>query len=671
VLKPLRQGGMGTLYLASDPQLDRPVAIKVIRADVDSADLRERFEHEARGVSRLRHPNIVTIYEFGRFDGHPYIAMEYIEGESMAELIRRRRPMSVADKARLMEQMCDGMARVHRAKIVHRDLKPDNVMIDSDTKLIKILDFGIARRLETDSTYTQGIGTPSYMAPEQLLSGRVDPRTDIWAMGAIFYELLSYRRPFEGDTQIAIAKKIVDEEPIPLARIDPGLDPVAIRVVQRALQKVPEQRYQTVDEMRADLSRIVQESTRLFPNRASAAPKLKQAIRNGADRPPIPAYASWASTTQGAQVSLTRSIVFGLALLAIVLWLSGVVAKRFGQAVDDPAITTPVAQERAQGPSQGQERPPIASSIAPDPVRGTAPPLAQARVDQRPTADTTSLVNAVAEGKVNVTFRSTGSSNGTGVAVELRRGRNAKPGPLRLGIQPGTILRSHNGSVHGILITGVLFRVGPSGSVINQASQDLLLDMGQASFVLGGLSIDFNKDKPSTADTFEMAPPDSVLAQTLRDGSSVPAPALQAAIWMHTNRVTLTSMRAKYPISDDEWNSGVELFQRANPNHTGYPLRAPTQIEPSSLTLTESSPATLQRGTLTVRNDTGKELTVQLRDGVHGIKPGRPVQLDLAFGTVWVRVETHCGVFVGWLNAHEGSVWRFVCIGSMLQVGNQ
>src|SRR5438105_2566774 len=131
VTKQLAQGGMGTLYLARDPALDRPVAIKVIRGDFEDQRRRERFAQEAQSVSRVRHPNIVTIFEYGEFGGQPFIAMEYIVGESVGDIIRRREPMPLARKLQIMDEVCAGMACAHRAKVVHRDLKPDNIMVDA------------------------------------------------------------------------------------------------------------------------------------------------------------------------------------------------------------------------------------------------------------------------------------------------------------------------------------------------------------------------------------------------------------------------------------------------------------------------------------------------------------------------------------------------------------
>ncbi len=256
VLERLGQGGMGAVFLARDPVLDRLVAIKVLSGDFDQEVLRERFAREARAVSRLRHPNIVTIFDFesGELTGQPFIAMEYITGESWAELIRRRAPIPLFRKLRMMEELCAGMAHAHRARIVHRDIKPANIMVDAEGGLIKILDFGIARSLETSATLATGvIGTPSYMSPEQAAGTQVDHRSDIFSVGSVFYELLSYRLAYNGESGNAIIEKILHGHPPPLELVGPDIEPAIVELVARATARLPEARYQDLEAMRADI----------------------------------------------------------------------------------------------------------------------------------------------------------------------------------------------------------------------------------------------------------------------------------------------------------------------------------------------------------------------------------------------------------------------------------
>ncbi|HEY8549643.1 MAG TPA: serine/threonine-protein kinase [Vicinamibacterales bacterium] len=253
----LGQGGMGTLFLALDPAIDRLVALKVLR--VDNPEVRERFEREARLAARLQHPNIVTVYDVGEHEGQPFIAMEYIPGETLAELIRRRAPLDLRRKLELMIEVCNGLAFAHRHGIVHRDIKPANLMVSRDSSLLKILDFGIARAGESGLTQVgMVIGTPNYMSPEQVRGETVDHRSDIFAVGLVLYELLTYRQAFEADTAPAVLMKILTSEPPPLGPIDPVLDPALASIVGRALAKDPGARYQDLGALRSELVRLAQ-----------------------------------------------------------------------------------------------------------------------------------------------------------------------------------------------------------------------------------------------------------------------------------------------------------------------------------------------------------------------------------------------------------------------------
>ncbi len=251
VVRPLGEGGMGSLYLAQDPRLDRPVAIKLLKDDSD--ELRERFAREARTAARLRHVNIVSVFEVDEFEGQPFIAMEYIPGETLAEMIRRRAPISLVRKLQMMEDLCAGLAYAHRAGIVHRDIKPANIMIDSEGTL-KIVDFGVAR-LGASSMTSAGtlVGTVNYMSPEQVTGTGVDARSDIFAVGAVCYELLAYKRAFAG-AMTDVLMQILNRDPEPLDRLVPGLDDAIVRIVNRALEKDVARRYQDLTLMRRELA---------------------------------------------------------------------------------------------------------------------------------------------------------------------------------------------------------------------------------------------------------------------------------------------------------------------------------------------------------------------------------------------------------------------------------
>ena len=183
------QGGMGILYRAIDPKIaDRPVAIKVLR--VDDGEMRLRFEREARMIGLLEHPNIVTVYDVGDHEGQPFIAMKFIPGDTLADLIGRHAPLPLGERIELIEQLCDGVAYAHERGVIHRDLKPANLMVHEATRRLVILDFGIARAAVPDTGITQFgvmVGTPRFMAPEQLQGGPVDHRSDIFAVGLVLY----------------------------------------------------------------------------------------------------------------------------------------------------------------------------------------------------------------------------------------------------------------------------------------------------------------------------------------------------------------------------------------------------------------------------------------------------------------------------------------------------
>jgi serine/threonine-protein kinase len=256
VVSRLGTGGMGTVFLARDPELDRQLAIKLVKDDLtDDPELRERFSREARSAARLRHPNIITVFDIGDVDGRPFIAMEYIPGESLADVIRRRTVVDLGRALGWMESLCAGLAHAHKSGIVHRDIKPGNLMVDQDGTL-KIVDFGIARL--GDSQLTRDgmlVGSANYMAPEQLLGAGTDCRADTFAVGAVCYELLTLERAFPGTIADGLFTRICHEPPPPMERFRPELARAVIEIVNRALEKDPARRYQDLAVMAQHLAR--------------------------------------------------------------------------------------------------------------------------------------------------------------------------------------------------------------------------------------------------------------------------------------------------------------------------------------------------------------------------------------------------------------------------------
>ena len=255
VLDKIGEGGMGSLFLARDPAIDRLVAIKLLRHGLDTEALRERFAREARAAGRLRHPHIVTIFDVGEHDGDPFIAMEFLAGETLAELIRDGARLSLSRRLKLLEELCDGLGYAHRAGLVHRDIKPANLMVDADG-VLKILDFGIVR--VSDSGMTQAgvlVGTVNYMSPEQVVGSTVDHRSDIFAVGLVAYELISSRQAFPGTMKEGLLNKILNGAAEPLSNVVPGIDAEVVSIVEQALKKDPADRYQDLVRMRNDFSR--------------------------------------------------------------------------------------------------------------------------------------------------------------------------------------------------------------------------------------------------------------------------------------------------------------------------------------------------------------------------------------------------------------------------------
>jgi len=257
-------GGMGSLYLARDtnPNTNRLVALKLLLANLDSGDLRERFAREARALAALNHPNIVNIFDSGEFQGSPFIVMEYVRGETLAEKIKRRAPMTMGQKLKLMVELCSGLQHAHEAGIIHRDIKPANLMVDRHGRL-KILDFGIARvsegltRMGVQVTQlNMRIGTPGYMSPEQIEGGEIDRRCDVFAVGTVCYELLAYREAFTGTNTRQVENKVLQTNPERLTSLIPDLDPQIEVIVNRALAKDPNDRYQDASALEEAFERL-------------------------------------------------------------------------------------------------------------------------------------------------------------------------------------------------------------------------------------------------------------------------------------------------------------------------------------------------------------------------------------------------------------------------------
>jgi tetratricopeptide (TPR) repeat protein/predicted Ser/Thr protein kinase len=281
ILDKLGEGGMGVVYKAKDIKLDRVVAIKFLPQHLTTDGVeKERFVHEAKAASALNHTNVTTIYEIDEFEGQTFIVMEYCEGETLRQVIQKE-PLSIRKVLDIAVQICEGLAIAHEKGIVHRDIKSDNIML-APRGQVKIMDFGLAK-LKGATKLTQSrstLGTASYMSPEQARREDVDQRSDIFSFGVVLYELLTGQLPFQGDHEAAVLNAIVNEEPLPVVRFNNKVSTKLQDLLEKALAKEKEERYQHIDDVLADLRREKKsleyvKTTSIPPEAIPAKPKKR------------------------------------------------------------------------------------------------------------------------------------------------------------------------------------------------------------------------------------------------------------------------------------------------------------------------------------------------------------------------------------------------------------
>lgn len=263
LLAELGKGAMGVVYRANDPLLDRLVAIKTVSMSLDPQEMAEyetRFYQEAKAAGSLNHPNIVTIYDVGKSGNLAYMAMEFLPGDELRSLLAGGQPLPVARAVDISAQVAEGLAYAHQHGVVHRDVKPANIML-SVTGRAKITDFGIARMRSAEVKTQTGIvlGSPRYMSPEQVAGKRAEPRSDIFSLGVILYEMLTGRPPFTGEDVTSVMFQIMNLVPPPPSSINARVPEVLDFIVAKAIAKAVEDRYATADELAQDLREVAKQ----------------------------------------------------------------------------------------------------------------------------------------------------------------------------------------------------------------------------------------------------------------------------------------------------------------------------------------------------------------------------------------------------------------------------
>jgi len=368
----LGHGGMGVVYRAHDTVLQRIVALKLVGASyVDDADMRERFFREARAAAQLTHKNIVTVYDLGEHEGRPYLAMEYLAGEDLQRRLARPEKMSLSRRLEVATEFCQGVEHAHEHGIVHRDLKPANIFL-ADNGGVKILDFGLARPMTSQLTQSNMLmGTINYMAPEQVRGERADQRSDIFSLGVVLYELFGGRRAFEGDSVASTLYKILQDVPEPLSNLDAEIPPALAQVVEHALAKNREDRYQNVAAVIGDLREAIKPSPLSVSGSSpvtltAPATRVESVARppSGASQPATLAAHVPAAPWAGPQRSRLVPVLVGAVVVAAAAtaWVG---SRRAAPPPERPQTTTTTAPAQAP-PAQTTAANP--TSVSPTPA---------------------------------------------------------------------------------------------------------------------------------------------------------------------------------------------------------------------------------------------------------------------------------------------------------------
>lgn len=407
IQRELGRGGMGYVYKAHEQSLQRVVALKVLPPHLASSpQFVKRFEREARSAARLSHPNIVTVFAVGSEGDYHFIAMEYVKGETVDQIVRERGKMDPREAVDVIQQVADALAEAHRNDIIHRDIKPQNIMIDQSGR-VKVMDFGLAKVMSGGSELTSAgtyLGTPTYMSPEQCQGKDLDSRTDIYSLGIMFYEMVTGTLPFTADTPLAVMRKIIDEPMPALTRSVTGVPSDIEYIIEKMAAKNPSARYSSAEDLSADLkawlrgdktslsaeatiptpkgvrvpapkadATIVSSAKALSdPEGVLAAPAASSvAVTSAFSTPPEGVAEAPPNRAGGGMAALTVATVTFLVLVGV---FGGAVYFLYGQ-------TDPAPAERVEGTSPApavaapvaETEPPV-SAPSPEPAAGEAEP---------------------------------------------------------------------------------------------------------------------------------------------------------------------------------------------------------------------------------------------------------------------------------------------------------
>ena len=430
IIDELGRGAMGSVYRAKDPAMERVVALKTILPSVlatdDGKEFRERFYREARAAGALAHPGIVPMFDVGEHEGTPYLVMEYVSGQTLAQAMRDGGLSTLDRVCEIGHQLAEALAYAHRKGVVHRDMKPANVLLTSreayGVERAKIADFGVAK-LSTSVLTTTGkmVGTPAFMPPEQFTGAPVDGRTDIFSLGVILYWMTTGEQPFAGETMTSVSYKVVHTDPIPPSKLNPAVTAGLEAVILKCLAKNPAERFQTGDDLALALSDLrgkaagssqeVAAHTMIVADATlDATPSLRARRAAQAAVAPAPEPAPAAPAKQRSNIILVAAALVVLAIANGIAW--------FGLHRSQPAPVAPAAASPAATPAPSPAAPAATSTAKPSPAAVQVPSPAQGAVAPAPASTPATSTTA---GRVDFNPRTLDPRQNTRLKLDLSK----------------------------------------------------------------------------------------------------------------------------------------------------------------------------------------------------------------------------------------------------------